>query len=121
MTKKQKVRQTNNQAVCDKRRGNKGGEEKRNWSIIDSNLSPHIKSAVAGVKKKLHQTKGSDNPTEHRAYVCIVCDYFIPLTEPLRTMNRTDLMDHKHCLGVSESKTYHGVKLHNALKTHYHV
>ena len=73
----------------------------------DDDLSPYIDDAVRKGKKRLHRTKHKDDPTEHRAHVCIVCDCFVLATEPLRTMTCAQLKAHKHRLGVTEYEQYH--------------
>ena len=72
-------------------------------------------------KKKLHQTKHPDDPTQHRAHVCIVCDCFIKAAEPLKTMDRKQLKAHRHRLGIREYEIYHQVTLNNPLISQYHV
>ena len=90
-------------------------------AIDDNDLTPFIDDAVRQAKKKLHQTKHPDDPTQHKAHVCIVCDCFIKATEPLRTMDRKQLKAHRHRLGIREYEIYHQVTLNNLLISQYHV
>ena len=95
----------------DKRNGNTKQKRMPQLATDEDDLSPYIDDAVKQAKKRLHRTQNKDDPTEHRAHVCIVCDCFIMATEPLRTMNRAQLKAHKHRLGVRENEQYHQVKL----------
>ena len=90
-------------------------------AIDDDDLSPFIDDVVRQAKKRLHRTKHPDNSSKHKIYVCVVCDYFIIGTEPLRTMSRKQLKAHKKRLGVHEYEQYHEVKLNNFQISQYHV
>ena len=85
----------------DKRNGSTKRKRMSQLATDEGDLSPYIYDAVKQAKKRLHRTQHKDDPTEHRAYVCIVCDCFVMATEALRTMNRAQLKAHKHRLGVS--------------------
>ena len=87
----------------------------------DVNLKAAIDYAVKQGKKKLHRTMDPDDPNLHRAYVCIVCDCFVPSSEPLKTMTRDQLMIHQRRLGVHEYEEYHNVTLKPELIKQYHV
>ena len=87
----------------------------------DVNLKAAIDYAVKQGKKKLHRTMDPDDPNLHRAYVCIVCDCFVPSSEPLKTMTRDQLMVHQRRLGVYEYEEYHNVTLKPELIKQYHV
>ena len=87
----------------------------------DDDMLSYIDDAVRKAKNKLDRTKNADDPTKHRAHVCIVCDCFIMATEPLRTMNLAQLKSHKHRLGVKEYEQYHQVRLSPLLIKQYHV
>ena len=87
----------------------------------DDDMSPYIDDAVRKAKKRLHRTKHRDDPTKHRAHVCIVCDCFIVATEPLRLMNCVQLKVHRHRLGVREYEQYHQVRLSHVLIKQYRV
>lgn len=80
-----------------------------------------IDYAIKQGKKKLHRTQHPDDPTLHRAYVCIVCNCFLQATEPLKTMTRDQLRAHQKRLGVHEYEQYHNVTLTAELKKQYHV
>ena len=108
-----------------RKRAERNGSTKRKrmsqLATDDDNMLPYIDDAVRKAKKKLHRTQNADDPTKHRAHVCIVCDCFIMETEPLRTMNRAQLKAHKHRLGVTEYEQYHQVRLIPLLIKQYHV
>ena len=105
----------------DKRNGSTKRKRLSEIATDDDDLSPYIKCAVRQAKKRLHRTKDPNDPTQHRAHVCIVCDCFLTATEPLRTMSRGQLKAHKHRLGVREYEQYHQVRLTPVLISQYHV
>ena len=120
-----KKRREQNEKDKHRMRDNRNGSTKRkrmsHLATDEDDLSPYIDDAVKQAKKRLHRTQNKDDPTEHRAYVCIVCDCFVMATEPLRTMNRAQLKAHKHRLGVREYEQYHQVRLSPILIKQYHV
>ena len=108
-----------------RKRAERNGSTKRKrmsqLATDDDDLSPYIDDAVRKAKKRLHRTKNIDDPTEHRAHVCIVCDCFVLAAEPLRTMTCAHLKAHKHRLGAREYEQYHQVRLTPVLIKQYHV
>ena len=78
-------------------------------------------NTVRQAKKRLHRTQDPDDPTKHRAHVCIVCYCFLTSIEPLRTMTRAQLKSHRHRLGVNEYERYHQVQLKQILIAQYHI
>lgn len=84
-------------------------------------LQPYIDFAVAQAMKTLHRTQHPDDPKQHRSYVCICCDCFIPAREPIRGIKRKDLIRHKRRLSVQEYELYYDVKLEKDIIDYYHV
>ena len=72
-------------------RAMRGNGTKRNcqvkMSTDEDDLSSAIKDAVNQAQKKLHRARHPDDPKQHRAYVCVVCDCFIIGSEPLGITN----------------------------------
>ena len=62
-----------------------------------------------------------NDPNLHRAYACIVCDCFVPSSEPLKTMTRDQLMVHQRRLGIHEYEEYHNITLNPELIKQYHA
>ena len=87
----------------------------------DDDLSLSIETAIKDARAHLHRTKVNNDPTIHRAHVCIVCDCFIKSCEPVQKMTMSHLKKHKHKLGIAEYEKYHKVKLKDELKKQYHV
>jgi hypothetical protein len=80
-----------------------------------------ILKAMAEVLKYLHQThiKGTNL---HQANVCIVCDYFIIGTGPVRRLNKNRLSPHNKRLGVENYKKFYKVKdIPEDLRNYYKV
>ena len=77
-----------------KRNGSTNRKRMSQLATDEDDLSPYIDDAVKQAKKRLPRTQHKDDPTEHRARVCIVCDCFIMATEPLRAMNRAQFKAH---------------------------
>ena len=101
-------------------KANKMRRKRKSPPVVDD-FKAAIDYAIKQGKKKLHRTQHADDPTLHRAYVCIVCNCFLQATEPLKTMTRDQLMVHKRCLGVHEYEEYHNVTLKPELIKQYHV
>ena len=87
----------------------------------DEDLSLSIQTAIRDARAHLHRTKVNNDPTIHRAHVCIVCDCFIQSCEPVGKMTMSHLKKHKHRLSVAEYEKYHKVQLKDELKKQYHV
>ena len=85
----------------DKRNGSTKRKRMSQLATDDDDMSPCIDDVVRKAKKRLYKTKNTDDPTKHRAHVCIVCDCFIVETEPLRTIIRAQLKAHRHRLCVT--------------------
>ena len=118
---KERVKKKDSNRKQNKRQPNKKKRKRACDDPNDLDFSADIKKAVKRAKRVLHRTKDQDDPTKHRANVCIVCDCFISGTEPIRTMSKSELKAHRECLGVDEYEQYHKVKLKDELKKQYRV
>lgn len=112
--------QERHKRLMNKAKGNKRRQKQKSLPVAD-NFKVAIDYAIKQGKKNLHRTQHPDDPTMHRAYVCIVCNCFLQATEPLKTMNRDQLRAHQQRLGVHEYARYHNVTLTEDLEKRYHV
>jgi hypothetical protein len=55
-----------------------------------------IKKAMRVAANHLHRSKYSDDPTIHRAPVCIICDCFVIGTERIRKLREWEIREHGH-------------------------
>jgi YHS domain-containing protein len=69
----------------------------------------------------LHRSKYSDDPTIHRAPVCIICDCFVIGTDRIRKLKEHEIKEHGHRLSCESYEKYHNIEMDNELRKQYNV
>jgi hypothetical protein len=80
-----------------------------------------IDKAMKEGKEALHRTVNENNPSQHRANVCIICDCFILGTDSIKYLKPCDIRRHKSRIGVESYQSYYKTTLHDDLVKHYEV
>lgn len=80
-----------------------------------------IEKAVKEGKQALHRTVDENDPSSHRANVCIICDCFIIGTDSIKYLKANDIRKHKSRIGVDSYNAYYKTTLHPDLVKHYKV
>jgi hypothetical protein len=80
-----------------------------------------IDRAMKEAKQFLHRTWDQANPHQHRATVCIICDYFIIRTETIHKLTKEDIGAHSERLGVKSYEEYYQTTLKAEVKKQYQV
>ena len=84
-------------------------------------MKEKIATAMKQAKQVLHRTQDENNPSRHRAHVCIICDCFILGTDSIKHLKEKDIKQHKHRIGVASYEKYYKTKLHRDLVKQYRV
>jgi hypothetical protein len=84
-------------------------------------LNFFIKKAMKVAANYLHKSKYSDDPTIHRAPVCIICDCFVIGTERICKLKEREIREHGHRLSCESYEKYHNIEMDNELRKQYNV
>lgn len=80
-----------------------------------------IDKAMKEGLQALHRTVDENDPSRHRANVCIICDCFISGTDSIKYLQAGEIRKHKRRIGVDSYNAYYKTKLHPDLVKHYRV
>lgn len=80
-----------------------------------------IEKSVKQAKQALHRTVDEDDPSRHKANVCIICDCFITGTDSIKYLKANEIRKHKRRISVDSYEAYYKTKLPQDLVEHYRV
>jgi hypothetical protein len=107
-----------------KRKSNNNASKKKKLQrqvSHDKEMSNTIECAMKEAKQILHRTQHPTNPHSHKAFVCIICDWFLIGTEKIHKHTSYQISQHSNRLSDKTYKTYHRETLKVELRKQYQV